>query len=135
MKRLAASLVLSSLLLTFCVVPAFAQTNQTNQVNGTINTGIVTYGTFTGLGTKDLREGVMGIINLIFTFLGVIAIVLILYAGFLWLVSAGSEEKVGQAKKIITGAVIGLVIIFISYAIAQFVISELILATGAVATE
>ena len=52
-----------------------------------------------------------------------------LYAGFLWLTSAGSEEKVGQAKKIITSAIIGLVIIFISYAIATFVITQLIKAT------
>ncbi|MBN1779380.1 MAG: hypothetical protein JW816_04145, partial [Candidatus Buchananbacteria bacterium] len=78
--------------------------------------------------------GIMSIVNLLFTFLGVLTIVMMLYAGFLWLTSAGNEEKTGQAKKIITAAIIGLVIIFISYAIATFVINQLIEATGAVAS-
>ena len=109
-------------LFALSVVPALAQ--------GTLDVGLE-YGTYTGLGTKDLREGVMAIVNVILGFLGIIAIVIILYGGFIWLTSAGSEDKVGQAKKIITAGIIGLVIIFISYAIATFVITELISATGA----
>lgn len=95
-----------------------------------LDTGLE-YGTFTGLGTKDLREGVMAIVNVLLGFLGIVAIIIILYGGFVWLTSAGNEDKVGQAKKIITAGIIGLVIIFISYAIATFVITELISATGA----
>jgi Zn-dependent protease with chaperone function len=102
------------------VMPALAQ----------LNTGIE-YGTYTGLGTKDLREGVMAIVRVLLGFLGIIAIVILLYGGFVWLTSAGNEEKVGQAKKVITSAIIGLVIVFISYAIAQFVITQLLQATGA----
>lgn len=89
------------------------------------------YGTYTGLGTKDIRNGVMSIVSLLMGFLGIIAIIIILYGGFVWLISAGNEEKVGQAKKIITAGIIGLVIIFISYALATFVINQLITATGA----
>ena len=96
-----------------------------------LNVGLE-YGTYTGLGTKDLREGIMAIINVLLGFLGIIAIVIILYGGFVWLTSAGNEEKVGQAKKIISAGIIGLVIIFVSYAIASFVITQLITATGAV---
>ena len=102
------------------VMPALAQ----------LDVGI-NYGTFTGLGTRDLREGVMQIVRLLLGFLGIIAILLMLYGGFVWFTSAGNEEKVGQAKKIISAAIIGLVIIFISYAIAQFVITQLLVATGA----
>ena len=89
------------------------------------------YGTYTGLGTKDLREGLMSIVRILLGFLGIIAIIIILYGGFVWLISAGSEENVSQAKKIITAGIIGLVIIFVSYAIASFVITQLITATGA----
>jgi Zn-dependent protease with chaperone function len=89
------------------------------------------YGTYTGLGTKDLKEGVMTIVKYLFGFLGIIAILLMLYAGFIWMTAAGNEEKVSQAKKILTAAIIGLVIIFISYAIAAFVVNQLITATGA----
>jgi len=89
------------------------------------------YGAATGLGTRDIREGIMTIVKYLLTFLGVIAILVMLYGGFVWLTSAGNEEKVGQAKKIITAGIIGLVIIFISYALARFVIEQLVLATGA----
>lgn len=89
------------------------------------------YGTYTGLGTKDIREGVMAIVQALLGFLGIIAIIIILYGGFVWLTSAGNEEKVSQAKKIITSGIIGLIIIFVSYAIASFVITQLMEATGA----
>ncbi len=89
------------------------------------------YGTYTGLGTKDLREGIMSIVQVMFGFLGVLAVIIILWGGFRWLTSGGSEDKIGEAKKIISAGVIGLVVIFISYAIASFVITQLITATGA----
>ena len=108
-------------LFSLTVMPALAQTLQVG----------LEYGTFTGLGTKDLREGVMAIVRLILGFLGVITILIMLYGGFVWLTSAGNEERVGTAKKIITAAIIGLVVVFVSYAIAEFVITQLLLATGA----
>jgi len=95
-----------------------------------LDTGIG-YGTATGLGTKDVREGVMSIVNVLLGFLGILAIIIILWGGFRWLTSGGNEEKVGEAKKIITAGIIGLVIIFTAYAIATFVIEQLITATGA----
>lgn len=106
-------------LFAFSVLPALA-----------LETGI-TYGTYTGLGTKDIREGIMNVINVLLGFLGILAIIIILWGGFRWLTSGGNEEKVGEAKKIITAGIIGLVIIFTAYAIASFVISQLITATGA----
>ena len=95
-----------------------------------LNTGIE-YGTYTGLGTKDIREGIMSVINVLLGFLGILAIVIILWGGFRWLTSGGNEEKVGEAKKIITAGIIGLVIIFTAYAIASFVVTQLMSATGA----
>ena len=119
-KSLIFTLALAFFALT--VMPVLAQAQ--------LQTGIE-YGTFTGLGTRDLREGVMQIVRLLLGFLGIVAILLMLYGGFLWFTSAGNEEKVSQAKKVISAAIIGLVIIFISYAIAQFVINQLLVATGA----
>ena len=116
------SLVITTMVFLFVLtaMPALA----------TLDVGLE-YGTYTGLGTKDLREGLMNIVNVLLGFLGIIAIIVILYGGFVWLVSAGNEEKVSQAKKIISAGIIGLVIIFVSYAIASFVITQLIEATGA----
>lgn len=117
MKKLTTLTVMISLFV-FSALPALAQYG-------------IDYGTLTGLGTKDLRAGVMGIVNALLGFLGIIAIVIILWGGFRWMTSAGNEEKVGEAKKVITAGIIGLIIIFISYAIAAFVIKELVSATGA----
>ncbi len=96
-----------------------------------LDTGIE-YGTYTGLGTNDIREGVMNVVNVLLGFLGILAIIIILWGGFRWMTSGGNEEKVGEAKKVITAGIIGLVIIFTAYALATFVISQLLTATGAI---
>ncbi len=49
----------------------------------------------------------------------------------MWMTAAGNAEKIDKAKKILTGAVIGLVIVLSSFAIASFIISRLLEATGA----
>jgi len=69
------------------------------------------------------------IINIGLGFLGVIALGFIAYAGFLWLVSGGDEEKIRTARSILKNGVIGLVIILSSWAIATFIISRLMGAT------
>lgn len=52
---------------------------------------------------------------------GSLALVMFIYGGFMFLISSGSSDKVGQAKKIIVAAVIGLVIVFSSWLIIRFV--------------
>ena len=95
-----------------------------------LDTGLQ-YGTATGLGTKDVREGIMSIVNLLFGFLGVLAIVGIVFGGFKMMTSGGNAEKTADGQKVVAAGVIGLVIIFLAYAIASFVINQLITATGA----
>ena len=126
MKKIT-TLLLILTIFAFTALPVLAQVDTDDPFG-------LGYGDELPLGTKDLRAGVMGVVNIALGFLGVIAIVIILYGGFVWLTSAGNEEKVGTAKKIITAGVVGLIIIFISYAIAVFVIDQLIVATGAEGT-
>jgi Zn-dependent protease with chaperone function len=116
------SLVISSTIFVLSALPALAATVEERFG--------LNYASAAGLGTRDLREGIMAIIQAMLGFLGVLAIVIILYGGFVWMTAGGNEENVGKAKKIITAGVIGLAIIFISYAIASFVINSLITATG-----
>ena len=78
-------------------------------------------------GTVILKEGdleiiIYNIIQYILSFLGVAAILVIIYGGYLWMTAGGSEEKINKAKKIVTQAVIGLVVIILAYAISLFVI-------------
>jgi len=86
-------------------------------------------GASTGLGTQDVRQTIGKIINVALSLLGVIVLVIIIYGGFLWMTAGGNDEKVGEAKKWIFGGIIGLVIILSAYAIASFVISNLVTAT------
>ena len=74
----------------------------------------------------SLAEVVSVIIYAFLSILGVVFIVLIIYAGFLWMTSAGSEEKIKKAKDIMLAAVIGLIIIFSAYAITVFIFDRVI---------
>ncbi|MCX6794969.1 MAG: Ig-like domain-containing protein [Candidatus Falkowbacteria bacterium] len=82
------------------------------------------------LSATDPRIIIGRIIQWALSFLGVIAIALTMYAGFLWMTSGGEEEKVSQAKKILQNAVIGLVIILSAWGITTFILTRLIAATG-----
>jgi hypothetical protein len=99
-------------------------------VQAQLNTGIE-FGAATGLGGGDIRFIVGRIIQAFLGILGIIALVLVVYAGFLWMTAGGDEDKVTQAKRILTQAVIGLAIILASFSITTFVVSRLFEATGA----
>jgi hypothetical protein len=47
--------------------------------------------------------------------------ILIIYAGFLWMTSGGNEKHTEQAKNILTSAIIGLIIVLSAYAITAFI--------------
>ena len=66
---------------------------------------------------------------------GVLAVIMLLYGGSLWLTSAGNEEKIKKARKLITNAVIGLVIILTAFSVSTSVFSVLKRATVNVSTE
>lgn len=95
-----------------------------------LDTGLQ-YGAQTGLGTKDLRESVMSIVRILFGFLGVLAIAGIVFGGFLIMVSGGDQKKNSNGRAAIAAGVIGMIIVFSAYAIASFIITQLISATGA----
>lgn len=75
--------------------------------------------------TNELPELIGNIISVLLSVLGIIFVVLVVYAGFLYLTAAGDDAKVKKAKTMLTQAVIGLVIIVAAYAIADFVIDAL----------
>ncbi len=79
----------------------------------------------TGLGSADLVTIIVNIIQLVLGFLGLIALVIVLLAGFKWMTSGGNDDKIGEAKKLMKSGVIGLLIILSSYIIASFVMDFL----------
>lgn len=83
-----------------------------------------------GLSSADLPRTIASIIRTALGFLGIVAVVIILAGGFMWMTAGGNEEKVKSAKRLIIQGIIGLVIILSAFAIASFVISSI---TSAVA--
>ncbi|MDO8668170.1 MAG: pilin [bacterium] len=73
----------------------------------------------------DARRVVVDVIYIILGFLGILAVILIIYAGFKWMLSRGNDDEVSDAKKILIAGVIGLVIILSAYIIANFVIERI----------
>lgn len=82
------------------------------------------------IGKANIQTIVVRIIQIVLSLLGIIALGLIIWAGFLWMTAAGVEEKISKAKKILIGAIIGLVIVFSSWAITFFLIRALTEATS-----
>jgi len=61
------------------------------------------------------------IIGVVLSFVGVLFLILIIYAGLLWMTAQGNEQKITKAKDLLVNAVIGLIIVFAAYAITAFV--------------
>ena len=73
----------------------------------------------------DLTTIIGRIIGVFLSVLGVIALVIIIYAGFLWMTAGGNPDQVDKAKKWMINGVIGLIIILSAYAIATFIMNAL----------
>lgn len=87
-----------------------------------------------GLTSEDPRVITVRIINFALSLLGIVSVLIILYAGFTWMTAGGNDEKVDSAKKILFAAVMGLIIIMVSYSIMNFVLKSLCTATGSCGT-
>lgn len=135
MKKTQLALLTFFVMLSLCslaLAPAFALA-AAGSVSGDINKQLqpvqTVYGGDPGTETQ-FAETIADIIGIVLSFLGIIFLVLLIYAGFLWMTAAGSEEKVKKAKDIMIAAIIGVTIILTAYAITYFVFNNLLKATG-----
>ena len=113
--------IVAYLVLPQLVLAANSATNRLNNV-ASINNG--PYSMITN------ATGVAGIVSAVIVIaldlLGVIFLILMIYAGYNWMTAQGEEEKVNKAKETIARAIIGIIIVVGSYAIWQFIYSKLI---------
>ena len=79
-----------------------------------------------GLPETSLPILIARIIRAVLGVLGIVTVLLVVYAGFIYMGAKGDSAKVDKAKKIITNAVIGLIIIFSSYSIASYILGKLL---------
>lgn len=121
--------LLSGLLVASLAAAIWLGGGQTVLAQTTADLG-VNYAASTGLSAQDPRLTVAKIIRIGFGLLGTIAVILVIYAGFLWMTAAGNQDKIQRAKDILKAAVIGLVIMLSAFAITSFIISQLLEATN-----
>jgi hypothetical protein len=118
------------ILMVFILLPVFAVMAQDNsyglnevtsneKVNSALRAGEIGVGAEAASGFLATQTG--NIIGTVLSFLGVIFLLLTITGGIMWMTAGGNTEQVGKAKKLITSAVIGLVIVFASYALTSFI--------------
>ena len=83
-----------------------------------------------GLPATDIREIIANIIRAALGLLGLVTVILMMYAGYLWMTAGGNDEQIIKAKSILKNAVIGLAIILSAYSIVLFVMKMLGIGEG-----
>jgi len=67
---------------------------------------------------------IAGILNTVYQVAGLLAVVIIIVAGYIYTTSDGNASRIKLARDAIMGAVIGLVVIMLAFGITQFVIGR-----------
>lgn len=75
--------------------------------------------------TDDLMGIVNSILNTVFVVVGIVAVVMIILGGINYSTSQGDPGKATKAKNTIMYAIIGLVVVIISFAVVNFVLAAL----------
>ena len=120
MKRLASGLAIISLL-AVCFVFAPQVFAQDANLAALAEAGVP---------SADIRLIIARLIRTVVSLLGIVLVIMIVYAGYLYMLSKGDPEKVKRAWGIIRSALIGLAIVLSSYVITTFVINALLRAAG-----
>jgi len=80
---------------------------------------------FKPLGDVNIPTLIGRIIRGLIGISGVLALVMFIYGGIMWMTSAGNKDRVDKAQKTIIWSILGLILIFTSYALVNFVLSAL----------
>lgn len=81
----------------------------------------------TGEGVSKFNTLLTDIINVFSVIVGIVAVIMIIYAGFRYITSGGADAKIKDAKNTVLYAIIGLVIVALAQLIVKFVLNK---ATG-----
>ena len=73
----------------------------------------------------SLIDTIGKILNVALGLIGLLAVIMMIYGGFMYMTSAGDANKVTKAKNTIIYGVVGLVIAVLSFAIVTFVLGAL----------
>lgn len=108
MKKIFPLIVFSLLLVTALPVHAVTPFSLEN-IGGSV-----------GLGSADLKGTVVNVIQWVLGILALVAVAMII-ASVVIAATAGDEDRAEKAKRVIIGALIGLIIVLLAWAIVIFV--------------
>jgi hypothetical protein len=75
---------------------------------------------------SSISQFILKIINVALAVAGLIAVLFLIIGGFRYITSAGNEEVAEGAKKIIINAIIGVVVIILSFVIVRVISGALV---------
>lgn len=81
---------------------------------------------FNYTGHESLTEFAFFVVNLAISLSVLIVVISLIVAGFKYILSMGDEEKVKEATRSLTFSLLGLVIVFLSPAIIEFIIEQVL---------
>lgn len=102
--------------------PSGAPSNVNTNVGATFIDLDENIGTFDNLLTHDTLPELLGtILRILFALIGMVAVVIIIIAGFRMVLASGNESALTAAKKSITWAIIGLIVSLMSFSIVAII--------------
>jgi hypothetical protein len=72
-------------------------------------------------GSRTVTELIISIINIMLFFAGMVAVVFIIIGGYWYITSAGNEEQAEKGKGTMVNAIIGIVVIILSWTLISVV--------------
>jgi heme/copper-type cytochrome/quinol oxidase subunit 2 len=75
-----------------------------------------------GTASGFLPDVIFDLVTYALILVGIIAVAALIYGGFRYISAVGNEEQIGEAKRIILYAIIGIVVIGIAAVVVNFVI-------------
>ncbi|MCR4752919.1 MAG: pilin [Candidatus Saccharibacteria bacterium] len=75
-------------------------------------------------GGTNLQATVNNVLSVVFTLVGVIAVIVIIIGGVYYITSNGDAEKIKKGKNTIMYGIIGLIVTLLAFAIVSFVLNS-----------
>jgi len=111
----------------FFILFSFFIANVASAIGGTQDPNTLPNPLGTTEAMKDPNYVIGKIINSVLGVVGTIALVMFIYGGLRWMTSAGEKDGVTTGKETIKWATFGLIIIFMAYAIINFVLKDILM--------
>ncbi len=73
---------------------------------------------------KKINDLIKSFINLLSSFVGIVAVIMVMFGGFKYITSGGNDSNVSGAKNTILYAIIGIVVVAFAQYLVKYVLSQ-----------